>query len=381
MPRDTPFRKTFAAVKPMTPATVAPIFPVALTLLILTSCHLTVEKPVTAKEADDFAKKIEKSVEKQNPVLLNDIVDAQQFGIRILQKAGQRFNLVLDKSAQTALASLKLGDVVMQAIHNGGTYQLLRRYEKEGHQHLIFRLLAEGGLNYHDYELVNTKTGVKAIDMYTYASGAFISDAVTDELTQNNDTRDLTGDEKESADLLKSMRQYLKGGNPDEANDYYNQASDKEKKQRPVQKLHLRIAEKQGDSSLRVAQQEYKTDFPDDAFIYLSIFMSSAAHQDYTQALSALNRFDQYMHDPFLDYCRGMLYKTLNDPAASSIALERLHTLWPTFGPAIVQLIDNHVKGGHPDSAALLVKEAENLKNITPDQLESVKKAYPALKP
>lgn len=373
MLQNTPSSKPFAAF--------APVIIVAFAIVTLASCHLTTEKPVTAKEADDFAKKIENSVAKESPVLLNNIVDAQQFGIRVLQKAGQRFNLSLDKSAQTALTGLRLGDVVMQAIHNGGTYRLLRRYEKDGHQHLIFRLLADGGLNYHDFELVNTKTGVKAIDMYTYASGDFVSDAVTNELTLDKDTRDLTGDEKESADLLKSMRQYLKGGNPDEANDYYNQASDKEKKQLLFQKLHLRIAEKQGDSSLRVAQQEYKTDFPDDAFIYLSIFMSSAGHQDFTQALTALNRFDQYMHDPFLDYYRGMLYKTLNDPAASSIALERLHAEWPTFGPVIVQLIDNHCKAGHPDSAAMLVKEAENLKNITPEQLASVEKAYPAVVP
>ena len=373
MLQNTPSSKPFAAF--------APVIIVAFAIVTLASCHLTTEKPVTAKEADDFAKKIENSVAKESPVLLNNIVDAQQFGIRVLQKAGQRFNLSLDKSAQTALTGLRLGDVVMQAIHNGGTYRLLRRYEKDGRQHLIFRLLADGGLNYHDFELVNTKTGVKAIDMYTYASGDFVSDAVTNELTLDKDTRDLTGDEKESADLLKSMRRYLKGGNPDEANDYYNQASDKEKKQLLFQKLHLRIAEKQGDSSLRVAQQEYKTDFPDDAFIYLSIFMSSAGHQDFTQALTALNRFDQYMHDPFLDYYRGMLYKTLNDPAASSIALERLHAEWPTFGPVIVQLIDNHCKAGHPDSAAMLVKEAENLKNITPEQLASVEKAYPAVVP
>lgn len=369
----TPFRKTHPAF--------APVALVALALLILASCHLTVEKPVTAKEADDFAKKIDNSVAKHNPVLLNDIVDAQQFGIRVLQKSGDRFNLALDMSAQTALTGLRLGDVVMQAVHNGGTYQLLRRYEKDGHQHLIYRLLGEGGLNYHDYELVNGKTGVKAIDMYTYASGAFISDAVSDELKQGKDTRDLTGDEKESAELLKSMRQYLKGGNPEEANDYYNQANDKEKKQLPFQKLHLRIAEKRGDSALRAAQQEYKTDFPDDAFIYLSIFMSSAGHQDYPQALSAINRFDQYMHDPFLDFYRGMLYKALNEPAASSLALERIHALWPTFGPIVVALLDNHIKAGHADSAAMLIKEAQTLHNVTPEQLETIKKTYPAIKP
>jgi hypothetical protein len=71
----------------------------------------------------------------------------------------------------------------------------------------------------------------------------------------------------------------------------------------------------------------------------------------------------------------------MNDPQQSRIALERIHARWPLFGAAIVQLVDSHIKSGHPDSAAMLIKEAEELKNITPEQLDAVEKAYPDIRP
>src|SRR6185312_12202018 len=99
-------------------------------------------------------------------------------------------------------------------------------------------------------------------------------------------------------------------------------------------------------------------------------------------ALDALNGFDRLLpNDPFLDYYRGAIYKTLKEPAKSREALRSIHAAFPRLGGPIVQLMDNYVQANQPDSAAMLVLEAIRIRNITPEQLDNIKKIYPVIVP
>jgi hypothetical protein len=135
------------------------------------------------------------------------------------------------------------------------------------------------------------------------------------------------------------------------------------------------------DSIYKAALKEYQSNFPQDPFIYLAIFKNDARIQDFPGSVEALDRFERFLpSDPFLDFFRAFIYKQMSNPLQSRLALERFHAWNPLNINIIVELLDNHVKAGHPDSAAMLILEAEQRKIITPGQVDTVKRVYPALR-
>jgi hypothetical protein len=339
-------------------------------------------KPVTDTEALDFAKTIENSVSQQNPDVLDNAIDRKYFAGLVLRQAGQRFNFTLAQKAQTAVAAVHMGRDVVKVTGQNGSYDLVRRYEKDGHQHLLFRLVAPNlDIDYNDIELIRGDQGVRVVDVYNYGDGEQLSKAVTGKLLEAEKTAPLSDTDRENASLVARAEQFLHGGNPDEAYSFYIQITDKAKKEQPIQRLHVRIAVKMGDSVYKAALKEYQSNFPQDPFIYLAIFKNDARIQDFPGSLEALDRFERFLPaDPFLDFFRAFLYKQINNPLQSRLALERLNTWNPLNTNVIVELVDNHVKAGHPDSAAILILEAEQRKIITPEQVDTVKKVYPALR-
>ena len=354
--------------------------PTLLFISIFASCRPP-EKPVTKQEALAFAKKIEVAAIEHNQNFLDNVIDQKYFAIVVLRESHQLFNPGLSKQAKTVIEELHVGQQIVSTTQKIGMFKLLRQYEKDSHQHLLFRYFADDAdLNYYDFELTGGDQGVKADDLYVYSSGEELSDKITGSLLESG--KDKSDEDKQNDRLIADANQYLKGGNPDEAYSYYDQLPDKLKKEKTQQKLHIEIANKLGDSDYRAAVNEYKSIYPDDPYIYITILRQGYKHLGDTAALDALNRFETFLpSDPFLDFYRGVIYQHLNNPAESRLAFYRFHSRWPLFGPVVGQLITNQMQAGHPDSAALLVTEAQRLNNITPEQLAAIKKAFPTMRP
>jgi hypothetical protein len=384
----TPAMTFFKLLLPATAGRRATLYPLRATLAaalaataLLTSCRPP-EKPVTQQEALDYAKKMETSVTQHNQSVLDSVIDEKYFAARVLLEAHQLFNPDLSKKAKAEIANLRLGLKILSTTEQMGSFQLLRQYVKDGHQHLLFRYFTDNAdLNYYDFELANGNQGVKADDVFIYSSGEQLSKTFTVPLLESGKSSDMSDSDKANAHLISQAEEYLKGGNPDEAYSFYDQLPDKVKKEQKVQKLHIRIGQKIGDSAFVAALKEYKSNCPDDPFIYLTILRTGEKMSNYADALDALNHLETFLpSDPFLDFYRGVLYDRLNKPQESTLALERFHARWPSFGPGIAELLNNHMVAGHIDSAAMLITEAEKLKNITPEQVEAIKKAYPPMR-
>jgi hypothetical protein len=154
------------------------------------------------------------------------------------------------------------------------------------------------------------------------------------------------------------------------------------KKDKVFELFYLRIARKLGDSAYLAALKEYKADFPRDPNLGLLMLDAYVMEKDYTAALGAINNLDTALHkDPFLDYYRGLIYKLMEDPAESRMCLEQLHRNMPLFGKGTVELLANYATAGYPDSAAMLVRQAQAENNITTKQLEALEQAYPTIRP
>jgi hypothetical protein len=373
------------SLRPATPspANLRSARPLAILLLTLLAACQHPEKPVTETEAIDFANKIETSVALRNEQVLDNVIDPKYFAALILHQANDRFNYPLAAKAQARVATLQLGETVLKVVGKTGTYELVRHYIRDGHQHLLFRLIGEdGGLNYHDFELVHGDSSVRAVDLYNYGTGEQLSKTATDILLEPGILSRMTEAERDNNRLIREAQNYLTGGNPEEAWQFFVQLPDSIRKKPENQRLHVRIANKLGDSARKAALQEYLTIYPQDPFIYLSTFTSDLNAKDFQSALLTLNKFETFLPtDPFLDFYRALIYKAMKDPLQSRLALERLHARNPTNFNVIAMLVDNEVYTGHPDSAAIVIREAQIHKIVTPEQIEQAKTIYPSLRP
>jgi tetratricopeptide (TPR) repeat protein len=371
------FSKTLLTAK----ALLAGILTTLVCSALLPSCHLP-DKPVSQKEALDLAGRIERSVTTGNEAFLNDIFEQKRFAQRVLDAAHQRFNFTLAKEAQTAITEARWGHQVVSAVRGGGSYALVHQYEKDGRQHLLFRLFeGSSAINYHDFELVKTDNGVKALDVYVYMSGEELSKTLAESLVLMTDKlADMTPDDQQKILHIRKINELIEGGNPEDAGGYYDQLPVDLKKQKLFQLIHLRIAQKLGDTAYLAALNEYKTDFPQDPNLGLLMLDAYVMEKDYSSALGAVNRLDTALHkDPFLDYYRGLIYKLMEDPTQSRICLEQLHNSMPRFGKGVVELLANYVNAGYPDSGAMLVREAQADSNITTEQIRALETAYPTI--
>lgn len=69
-----------------------------------------------------------------------------------------------------------MGSKIVEAISKEGSYELVRIYEKDSKQHMIFpRLYSDGSINYHDMELKRKKGDIKIADIFVYTSGENLS--------------------------------------------------------------------------------------------------------------------------------------------------------------------------------------------------------------
>jgi hypothetical protein len=370
-----------AALAPRAPLA-AVTLTITLTASLLTSCSKP-DPPVSKQEALDLAKRIERSVVAQNDKFLDDIFDEKRFTQRVLSEAHQRLNLSLAAEAKTALTEAHWGHQVVTSTAGAGTYTLVHQYEKDGHQHLLFRLFqGSGAINYHDFELVKTETGIKALDVYIYLSGEELSKTLAESLVLVSDKlSDMTPDEQSKVLHIKKINALIEGGNAEEAGQYFDQIPADLKKQRIFQLIHLRIASKLGDSLYLAALNEYKASFPQDPNLYLLMLDAYVMEKDYPQALAAVNHLDSALHtDPFLDFYRALVFKLEADPAQSRVALEKLHHNMPGFVKGSAELMDNYVNAGYVDSAAMILQQARADSSITPEQVEAIEQVYPKLK-
>ena len=328
-----------------------PLLTAGLSIALFTACRPP-EKPVTETEALDFAQKNETSITQNNENILNNVLDLKNFTGLVLRQANQRYNLTMAGQARASIANFHMGQDVLAKVHTGGSYQLVRRYAKDGHQHLLFRLVnEEGDLNYHDFELVKSdKGGIGAIDIYLYASGEQLSKTVTESLLARQNASRMTETERDNDQLVSQAKQFLTGGNPEEAWSFFVQLPDSVRKKLQVQRLHISIAEKLSDSALSAALKEYQAIYPRDPYIYLSSFKSDLRSKDFPAALDALNQFDSFLpSDPFLDIYRALIYKAMNNPVQLPPCTRTPPTWNPLNGNVIVELVDNQVKAGHPE--------------------------------
>ena len=345
----------------------------SIIVIITLGCN-TAKRKVTKEEATAFAQTLEHEVYTRNPHAFEQVFDEDAFVRRVMVAGNGRLT---GKDRQAIVASLKqskIGEQIVEAARTG-TYELVKVYEKNDTQHVLFRLYSTGGINYHDMLLVHAGKDVKVADMYIYYSSENFSKTIADLLSEFLKYSDQI---PEMMNTIKEMKKSQSNEDYETALSYYNQLPDTIKKSKALQLVHLIITSKINDSAYEKALDEFSSLYPHEPGMNLQAIDIHITHKQYDKAGNDVDRLDSFINkDTFLDYYRALIYKKQKDTAKMMACLTNLYRNFPSFGEGIIELMAAYAREGDIAKAKKLVAGYRNNTKLNQKRLDLVLTAYP----
>ncbi|NOT51807.1 MAG: hypothetical protein HOP10_11090 [Chitinophagaceae bacterium] len=343
-----------------------------LILCVCLSCSQEKVEPVTAQEAKDFARQLQSSIEKRNSDFFNEAIDEEKF----LKKAG----LDDEKDARSFGAGLSdkmnIGTQLVRSLSKKGTYELVKQYEKDKKQHLLFRLYYDGSLNYHDIELTKSGKEIKIVDMFIYISGELFSETINNLYRQMKTMMSKGETSFEDRWLLEmpKLKQKMNAGEYEEAMEIFERLPEKVQKMKAVQLTHIMIASGLDDMErYEDAIDEYTRLYPDEPNMHLVLLDSYILKKEYDKALHSVNELDRMIDkDPFLDYYRYLIYNIKEDSINARASIIKVMKNMPDFEDGMLELIVLYIDEKNNTEADKWIKEFRNHGSFDHEQLESL---------
>ena len=352
-----------------------------LLILLLSACAEQ-EKPVTKEEALQLAKSIEGSMSRQSGAKFNEAFDGEALVERMKKEATFKISAVMAREAANGLKSGKMGTELVRSMGKDGSYELVKQYEKDKKQHLVFRLFGtDGKLNYHDLELVKKKEKVRIADMYVYLAGENLSSTLAQTFSMLDDNYDnMSKEDREKIGNMKRIRKLLNEGKHQEADQLYQQFPEVLKKQKMMQVVRIEIASELGDDVYSQAMDDFERAYPDAPNLYLMKIDAYILRKDFDGAMNAVNKLDSLIDkDTFLDYYRGLICKLKEDKEGQDIYFTRLVKNKPDFGPGVLELVAFHMDNNQTDKGVLVAQQYKASSKASQEQFDVLYQLYPEL--
>jgi hypothetical protein len=263
-----------------------------------------------------------------NPEALNHFIDLQS----LLDKIREKSEAAKDPGFKEGFFSSgmsKFGDQILANIQ-GGSYRLMREYDRGGTKHLFFRMFGKGGLNYQDYSLIRVKDSIRASDIYAYTSDENVSSSmailVNVASAANKDSRDIP----EDLAIMTKLIQYKKKGDNAAAKETYDKLDTRYKENKAIQVIYIDICKQIDVGLYKAALEHFSVSFPGMPSCYLMMVDMYTLSKEYEKGLAVIDILDSLAgKDPFLDYYRGNFFRLLNKESQSLACYERVYAYDP----------------------------------------------------
>jgi hypothetical protein len=351
-----------------------------LYILFVTACSAP-EKPVTKEEATAVAASLTEAMAQRNPGRLNELFDLTAFEKRIREESQNKLDKTMLAGAIKGMRSGDFSRQIVKSLGKKGSYELVKQYEKNNHQHLVFRLYNEQ-LNYHDFELIKKEDKVRIADIYIYTTGENLSSTLMQTLLSMSEqpaaAKQVDQDDVQNIQRIKS---YINEAEFEKANRLFKGLPAVIRNQKMYKIINIQIASGLGNDVYLAALNKYQQEYPDAPNMYLLMIDAYFLKKDYAGALRCVNSLDSLINkDPFLDYYRALICKESEDHANQLVYLEKLQKNMPAFGDGTLQLINAYAEGKQLDKAVALTKQYRTSKDPDTETLDALYLLYPDFK-
>lgn len=347
-------------------------------LPLAVACSLKKEQPVTDAEAIAYAKSIDAAFLKGDKNIINKVLDEDLFADEVARAAGEKSNKGLKDGIKTGLQKQNLSRQIFNSLGDDGSYEFVKNYQKDGAQHIIFRLFGEGGINYHDFTLAKYGDKIKARDIYIFLSGENLSKTMGGIVTAMMSASDKNKISlKEQSQTLPQIRMLVQQKNYEEAKRLFDALPPDMRKEKGFQLMNVQIGSAMDKDSYTQAMNEFENLYGNDATVQLALFDNYFFRGEYDRLLKVLDGLDKTVQDPLLDYYRALVYTKKGDEAQAIKYLEALQKAKPGFQPGALELLAHYMEANDIEKAKGVAASYKANANFKQEKLEAMKALYP----
>lgn len=345
----------------------------------LAACNTAADKPVTYAEAESFSKQIDSSINHRKPKYFNTLINLKELGKRIQKSSSQKITPAMERGIGEGLDKTNMGAQIIRSVEKKGSYELVKHYEKDNVQHLIYRMYSEEGLNYHDFELVKKNGKVGIADFYIYIAGENFSSMLANLLSAlDKPNGEGSSEDRKSLESIQQIKSLMGRGSYATAKELFDGLPEKFRDQKAIRILGIQLTSQMDNETYLKQLEDFEARYPNDPNTYLLTLDAAILNKDYTKALSNINHLDSLINkDRFLDFYRALMYNLMEEPVKARTHLESLVQNYPAFETGILELVANYLEAKDYDKARPLIENFRKNDEFDQDVLESVLSMYP----
>jgi tetratricopeptide (TPR) repeat protein len=343
----------------------------------------TNNQSLESNRLNKFANCIEESIQNGNPSFLNKAFDFNFFMQKIYSVHKSNNETEFNEGFQEGLKNnFDIGSMIINEINKKGSYTFLHSSTKNGSPRLLFRLMSEKGINYHEYEIKQVDGNPMIVDIFLFNSGENISESIgsiyetfrTMNAKDNIESNEALVNYKE----LQKIKTLVSRGKNRKAFNYWLNLPTEIRCTKTFLIAGIQLASGMDKEKFELAYTDFQKFFPDNQSKFLIPIEGFIASGNYPKALSCIDSLDARLDtDPMLNYLRAKFLYEMGNKIESANRLNMLIQSIPDFENGYLSLLQLYINDkAYLKATEILDKMVSNL-NYYKSSMNSYLSNYP----
>ena len=317
-----------------------------LIFLLIVFIPLNLKASVDYNELITFAKQLESSISSGNPYYFNLCFNTEA----IINKAvNLEENTTENTFIQGFIDGVKqefdLGTEIINEIGSKGSFLFIRAYQQNGKSKILFRLISDYGIDYHEYEVESKEDKIMIVDGYVFTSAQSISNTFRLIYTEYLMSSYRVVENRRDKDPVKKIYQLAFSGKNMKAFKKWEKLPATIRYSKTNQLLGINLAKQLSKKIYFGTYVEYLKHFPDEPGKYFVPLDGLIKHGYYKAALENIDRLDEIVQeDPLLNVLRANIYQEIGNVSVAENYLCQVIDLMPEYETGYINLLGLYLK-------------------------------------
>ena len=320
--------------------------------LLLTLSFLVVFMPLKLKASVDhdeliaFAKQLESSISSGNPYYFNLCFNTEAIINKAVNpKENTSDNAFVQGFVDGVKQEFDLGTEIINEIGSEGSFSFIRAYQQNGKSKILFRLISDYGVDYHEYEVESQEDKIMIVDGYIFTSAQSISNTFGLIYTEYLLSSYRMTETRKDRDPVKKIYRLASSGKNLKAFKKWEKLPATIRYSKTNQLLGINLAKQLNKNIYFGTYAEFLKHFPDEPGKYFVPLDGLIKHGYYKAALENIDKLDEIVQeDPLLNVLRANIYLELGNVNIAEDYLCQVIDSMPEFESGYISLLDIYLR-------------------------------------
>ena len=312
-----------------------------LSILIRLFYPIEVYGTVEYNELVTFAKQLESSIESGSPYYFNLCFDTDAIIEKVINQDKFRANKAFSSGFIEGIKQeFDLGAIIIEETRSGGSFRFVRAYQDNNRSKVLFRLISDFGINYHEYEVQSHNGKLMIVEGYIFITAQTISKLFEDVYNVYLYSMSRFPEDNNEYKSEYLIRQLISEGKHLKAFKKLYKLPDNERYLRSYQLMGISLAQELNKKQFFSTYIEFLQHFPEEPGKYMVPLNGLIQHGYYQAALVSIDKLDEMIqHDPLLYFLRATIYYEMGDLKHTEVSLNQLIESVPDFEKGYLSLL------------------------------------------